>query len=344
VARLALVVLAAAAAAVAAAAALARSSDTDRNLCPFPVEVQLIRNTPSRAETAVLAFTLEGPVRILLRNQSTKRTVVLDSTGSYSIDGRSGSVRFHGHNVWYWGLGDMPFLVTDGAGTFVGPRYRLSPGRSHARVLDPCVLLAPTPPKLTARTTPAPWPLPTYPLSRIRAAHLTPLLGRIVRHDHVHLDVVVDGRKVTVPAGVGLAEPMDNGPCKPVTPAVPECYAGDYFTAFVANSPLHTHTASGMIHIEADRKGRYTLGQFFDEWGVRFSQTCLGTYCADGGKELAVFVDGHRVNASLRSVLLGNQQEIAVAFGSPSELRSVPSAYGKPWPGPGCGGAGEISC
>jgi len=334
-----------AASALAAGGALARSTDTDSHLCPFPVEVQLIRSSPPRAETAVLAFTLEGPVRIYLRNQATKRSIVLNSSGSYSI-ARSGSVRFHGHNIWYWGLGDMPFLVTDGAGSFVAPSYTLAPGTTRTRVIDPCVLLAPKRPDISTRTTPAPWPVLPYALSRIRSAHLTPLLGRIVRHDHVHLDVIVDGKKVTVPAGVGLAEPVDNGPCKPQTSAVSECSAaaGDFYTAFVANSPLHTHTASGMIHVEADRPGRYTLGQFFDEWGVRLNESCLGAYCAGGGKELAVFVDGHRVNGSPRDVVLANRQEIAVAFGNRSELSSAPSAYHGVWPGLGCGGAGEIRC
>jgi hypothetical protein len=334
-----------AASALTAAGAFAHSTDTDSHLCPFPVEVQLIRSSPARAETAVLAFTLEGPVRIFLRNQATKRSIVLDSSGSYSI-ARNGSVRFHGHNVWYWGLGDIPFLATDGAGSFVAPNYTLAPGTTRTRVIDPCVLLAPSPPDLRLRTTAAPWPAPPYTLTRIRSAHLTPLLGRIVRHDHVHLDVVVDGKKVTVPAGVGLAEPVDNGPCKPQTTAVSECSAsaGDFYTAFVANSPLHTHTASGMIHVEADRPGPYTLGQFFDEWGVRLTQSCLGGYCAGRGKELGAFVNGHRVTGPLRDVVLGNRQEIAVVFGDGNDLRSAPSAYRGVWPGLGCGGAGEIKC
>lgn len=339
--RLVVVILAASAL---SAAAVAHSSETDRHFCPFPVAVQLLRSTPPRAETAVLAFTLEGPIRILLRNESTQRTIILNSTGSYSVDGRSGSVRFHGHNVWYWGLGQMPFLVTDGAGTFVAPRYRLSPGSSRAHIIDPCLLLAPSPPDLRLRTRPPPWPAPPYTLSRLRFAHLTPLLGGLVRHDHVHLDLIVDGRKVTVPAGVGLAEPVDNGPCKPPAPSVSECRSGDYFTAFVANSPLHTHTASGMIHIEADRPGRYTLGQFFDEWGVRLSDTCLGGYCAGRGKELAVFVDGRRTTVPIRTVVLGNRQEIAVVFGNQGDLRSVPTTYRGVWPGLGCGGTGEIRC
>jgi len=337
-------VLIALAASAFTAEALAHSSGTDTHLCPFPVEVELLRSAPPRAETGVLAFTLEGPIRIFLRNKSTQRTVILDSSGSYSVEGRSGDVRFHGHNVWYWGLGQMPFLVTDGAGTFVAPRYRLSPANSRARVIDPCALLASSPPDTTPRTTPAPWPAPHYTLSHMRSAHLVPLLGALIRHDHVHLDVIVDGRNVAVPPGVGLAEPTDNGPCKPPAPGVSECSSGHFFTAFVANSPLHTHSSSGIIHVEADRPDRYTLGQFFDEWGVRFSETCLGGYCTGRDKELAVFVDGHRVDGPLRGVVLRNRQEIAVVFGDPSDFRRVPAKYPGVWPGLGCGGAGEIRC
>ena len=339
--RLVLVVLAASAF---TAGALARSSGTDRHLCPFPVTVELLRSGIPHAETGVLDYTLEGPVRILLRNDSTHRTTILNSSGSYSVDARTGNVGFRGHNVWYRGVGQVPFLATDGAGTFVAHRFTLSPGTSRASVIDPCALLAPSPPDVRPRTTPAPWPVPPYTLSRIRYAHLIPLLGGLVRHDHVHLDVILDGRKITVPPGIGLAEPVNDGPCKPPTPSVSECSSGDYFTAFVANSPLHTHSTSGIIHIEADRRGRFTLGQFFDEWGVRFTQTCLGSYCAGRGKELAVFVDGHHANGPLRTVVLGNRQEIAVVFDSRGNFRSVPSTYRETWPGLGCGGPGEIRC
>jgi hypothetical protein len=340
--RLVLVVVLAASAFT--AGALAHSSGTDTRLCPFPVTVQLLRSGTPHAETAVLEFTLEGPIRILLRNEATQRSVILDSPGSYSVDPRAGSVGFHGRNVWYRGLGQVPFLATDGAGTFVAPRFTLLPGTSRANVIDPCALLAPSPPDVSPRKTPAPWPAPAYTLSRIGYARLVPVLGGLVRHDHVHLDVIVDGRKVTVPPGIGLVEPVDHGPCKPPTPSVSECSSGDYFTAFVANSPLHTHSSSGIVHIEPDRPGRYTLGQFFDEWGVRLTQTCLGGYCAGGGKELAVFVDGHRANGPLPRVALRNRQEIAVVFGSRRDFRSVPSTYRGTWPGPGCGGPGEIRC
>src|SRR5438309_7309903 len=49
------------AAAAFTAGALAHSSGTDTHLCPFPVEVELLRSGIPHAETAVLEFTLEGP-------------------------------------------------------------------------------------------------------------------------------------------------------------------------------------------------------------------------------------------------------------------------------------------
>ena len=174
-------------------------------------------------------------------------------------------------------------------------------------------------------------------------ARLSPIIGFLVRHDHAHLDLIVNGRKVTVPAGVGLAEPVDKGPCPKPTAPTGDCKTGHVFVAQVANSPVHTHTSSGIIHIEPDRPGAYTLGQFFDEWGVRLDTRCLGGYCTGGGKELRAYVNGKRV-ANPRSVVLTNKQEIALVFGGPGDFASVPSSYSGGWPGVGCGGPGEHSC
>lgn len=46
-------------------------------------------------------------------------------------------------------------------------------------------------------------------------------------HYHVHLDVIVYGQSVTVPASVGIDESRKMG------------------------SPLHTHDTSGIVHIES---------------------------------------------------------------------------------------------
>ena len=91
-------------------------------------------------------------------------------------------------------------------------------------------------------------------------------------HFHDHLDVFVDGRKVTVPANVGIN------------------VAADYLTS------IHTHDATGIIHIESPTPRTFTLGEFFDVWGVRFTASCLGGYCRSSDRALSVFVNGKRFN------------------------------------------------
>jgi hypothetical protein len=338
----AIVVLLTAAVAAAASPSSRVSRAVDSRLCPFPLAVT-VKRAPAldQVATSVLHFELDGPSTIELRNTRTGSSAVLRSPGRFAVDTRTGTVAFRGRHVWYWSTGaHVPFLATTGTGRLRAPSYVLAPGTSRARVIDPCAFVAPAAPSTKPRTTPAPWGLPAYALSRIGYARLTPLVGAVIRHDHVHLDVIVDRRRVAVPAGVGIAEPVDNGPCPPLGGKNGDCATGHGFFGRVANSPLHTHSASGIIHVEADRPGAYTLGQFFDEWGVRLDRSCVGGYCSGDGKELRVYVDGSRRTGDPRAVVLGNRQEIAVVFGS----GRAPSAYEGGWPGAGCGGAGERSC
>ena len=315
----------------------------DTKLCPFPLVVTVTSKAGEEVGTSALRFDFDGPSRIVLRNATTGRIAELGSSGSHSVDTRTGSITFNGHQVWYWAGGDrVPFMTTDGTGHLAAPTFVLDPGSSRAGVVDPCARVAPTKPSTKPRTTRAPWGLPAYALSRIEYAGLTPLLGRLVRHDHVHLDILVNGRKVTVPAGVGLAEPVDGGPC-PAGSTEGDCVTRHIYAAAVANSPLHTHSSSGLIHVEPDRPGTYTLGQFFDEWGVRLDSSCVGGYCAGDGKELRAYVDGRRVEGDPRRIVLGNRQEIALIYGGPGDFATIP-VYRGGWPGGGCGGKGEPSC
>jgi hypothetical protein len=313
-------------------------------LCPFPLEVTVASlGATHAAPSAALQFRMFGPSRITLRNATTGRSVTLDAPGSYTIDPHDGTVTFRGSRLWL-AADDVPFLATDGTGRLVAPTFVLAAGTTRTRVVDPCALVASSPPSTSLATTRGAWPAPAYPLTRIAAAGLTPVIGTLIRHDHVHLDVVVDGRKVTVPAGVGLADPIDSGAC-PVQPDPDgDCRTGHVDVPGVAYSPLHTHSTSGLIHIESDRPGSFTLGQFFTEWGVRLSRGCVGGYCDGHGDALRVYVDGRLDRGNPREIVLGNHQEIAVVFGDRAELGSAPSIYRGGWPGLGCGGSGEPSC
>jgi hypothetical protein len=112
-------------------------------------------------------------------------------------------------------------------------------------------------------------------------------------HIHPQLSVWVDGKRVGVPANIGI------DPRRP---------PGDM-------ASLHTHTPDGVIHDEG--QGNATLGQFFAVWGVPFSRDRLGPYRASGGRAVQMWVDGQPSRA-FRALKLRDKQRIVVSFGRPA--------------------------
>jgi hypothetical protein len=119
-------------------------------------------------------------------------------------------------------------------------------------------------------------------------------------HVHEHLDLYVNGRPVTVPADVGI----------------------DQQAGFLTE--LHTHDASGIVHVESPVPKLFTLGQFFCEWGVKLSGTCLGRYRG----HLSWWVDGQRRHGNPAQLVLRQHQEIVIAAGKAPA--TVPTSYAFP--------------
>jgi hypothetical protein len=312
----------------------------DTGLCRFPLQVTLFDAQRSRSVGSNVRVT--GLAKVVLTNLDTGKAKSLDGSSPFSVDS-SGTLSIWGHDVFVTAASFVPFESTKGPLSITADG-RLSSANSNANAVDPCAEVGPAP-VLAPATTPAPWGLPTNSLSHIGFADLTPIIGALVRHDHEHLDLIINGQAVTVPAGIGMAEPFSFGPCPPGFNDG-DCATGNIFDGLVADSPLHTHSTSGIIHLETDRPGVFTLGQFFDEWGVRLNQSCVGGYCTDAGKEMRVYVNGDRVAGDPGNLVLTEHQEIAVIYGGPGAFNSVPSTYSGGWldPGGGCGGAGEPSC
>ena len=63
---------------------------------------------------------------------------------------------------------------------------------------------------------------------------------------------------------------------------------------------LHTHNATGVIHVESPVQRVYTLGQFFDIWGQPLSTTQVGR--ATGS--VTAFLNGKRFSGDPRSIKL----------------------------------------
>ena len=152
----------------------------------------------------------------------------------------------------------------------------------------------------------APWPAELDHLKERLAADGLPALAEegTVLHTHQHLDIFIDGKPVPVPAGAGINE------------------------AQVFISPSHVHDDTGILHVESPKIDTFTLGQFFDIWGVRFDAKCIGGYCATLEKPLHVYVNGKLQDGDPRLIALKPHQEIAIVYGSKDEQpKKIPSSF-----------------
>ena len=135
---------------------------------------------------------------------------------------------------------------------------------------------------------------------RLGDVHLDPLTQEALAfHIHQHLDVYLNGEHVTVPAFVGIDD-----------------------NSFITE--MHTHDASGVLHVESAQNRPYTLGQFFGEWSVRLTANCVGRYCGN----FHWWLDGKRQSGNPADLVLKAHQEIVIAAGKPP--LHVPSSYAFP--------------
>jgi len=123
-----------------------------------------------------------------------------------------------------------------------------------------------------------------------------------VAHYHAHLDVIVNGAPVTVPANIGID----------VTNR--------------AISPLHTHTPDGIVHIEAEQDANFTVGQLLTEWGVKIDKNCLATYCTDDKNQFLAFKNG-KAEADPAGIVFKGHDEVVLWYGPKGTTPTVPSSY-----------------
>jgi hypothetical protein len=145
-------------------------------------------------------------------------------------------------------------------------------------------------------TGPQPWSanLGTLP-QRLNELSLPTFGNPLALHWHAHLDLYVNGQKVTVPADIGFGSQ--------------------------AAASLHTHDETGVIHMETNQtSGRFTLGEFFDVWGLRLTSTCIGGYCNNGIDGIRAYVDGKQVTGDPRAIQLKDQEEVVLTYGTANQV------------------------
>jgi len=126
---------------------------------------------------------------------------------------------------------------------------------------------------------------------------------KVAFHIHAHLAIFVNGKQRQVPFGIGIG-PQWRGQNDQVSPFVT---SGSCFMW------LHTHTADGIIHLEAPSNRTFTLGQFFDVWGQKLSSTQVGP--AHG--KVTALVNGKVFSGDPRSIPLTKHALIQLDVGTP---------------------------
>jgi hypothetical protein len=113
----------------------------------------------------------------------------------------------------------------------------------------------------------------------------TPLAVRA----RAHLDVIADGARVTVPAGIGV---------------LPTCR---YW--------LSTPRPDGVVEVLSPERRQFTLGDLFDIWGAPLGPDRVLTFRTGPRRPLRIYVDGRRVTGDPRNVRLAPRREIALVIG-----------------------------
>ena len=158
--------------------------------------------------------------------------------------------------------------------------------------------------QLALLDTPPPWK-PNYRRlpQRVQAMGL-PGFNETTFHIHAHLEIFVDGKQVQVPANIGIDEAAQ----------------------FI--SPLHTHPTApdnpeGTIHMEADQQYDFTIGQFMNVWGVKFSDSQIGSLKSKGDKQLQVYLNGKLAKDPVNTVMQ-EHDVIVIGYGEPALLPKNP--------------------
>ncbi len=108
-------------------------------------------------------------------------------------------------------------------------------------------------------------------------------------HIHPHLTIVINGATQTIPADIGIS--------------------------LTCMHPIHTHAATGKIHIESPVPRDFTLGDFFAVWGKTFNQNQILDSGVDASHTITVTVNGSPVDTYENTVLHDGDQ-IIISYGA----------------------------
>lgn len=117
-------------------------------------------------------------------------------------------------------------------------------------------------------------------------------------HIHVHVSLYVNGEQLAIPRGIGVKNPVASS---------------GFVTAGSCFYWVHSHDATGIIHVEPPTHIEVTMGDLFDIWGQPLSKTGVAGYNGD----VTVFVDGKKYTDDPRGIVFEAHKQIALEIGTP---------------------------
>ena len=108
-------------------------------------------------------------------------------------------------------------------------------------------------------------------------------------HIHPVLKIFINGKEHVIPANIGIQ---------------PGCM-----------NSLHTHDASGTLHVEAPEKRDFTLADFFAVWNQPFTPDQILDYKVDATHQIRVTVNGAQVD-TYENTILRDKDQVIVSYES----------------------------
>lgn len=150
--------------------------------------------------------------------------------------------------------------------------------------------------------TSPPWkPEYAHLKERVRAMGLPPT-GNEKFHIHAMLHIYVNGLLVPLPADIGIIRSKK------------------------FETSLHTHDGTGIIHMEAPHRFPFTLGDFFEVWGVKLGPAQLGNLTGFGANKLHFYLNGKPL-ANPAAYVMRKGDSIVIGYGPDNSFPHKPSTF-----------------
>jgi hypothetical protein len=108
-------------------------------------------------------------------------------------------------------------------------------------------------------------------------------------HIHPMLRIIIDGKDQVIPADIGIVNGCMNA--------------------------IHTHDATGKLHVESPVQKDFTLGDFFAVWKQPFDRAHVLDKVAEGGASIRMTVNGALVD-TYENTILRDEDQIVIEYAS----------------------------